>query len=151
MSYSQQSLVISALLSYLTFCVKQDWKRLSACKSACFWWGMLIFARVSLLQQVAGCYENFCCLCRESVWAALVFTQRQQGVSRSGFTACSNPSECCSDCKFHLHSSVLPALTSNCTSVQSLSGDQCLEASHAECTGPAWRLQPAELCLQCFG
>ncbi|KAM9218643.1 tectonic-like complex member MKS1 isoform 3-T3 [Leptosomus discolor] len=35
--------------------------------------------------------------------------------------------------------------------VKSLSGNQCPEAAHAECTGPAWRLQPAELCLQCFG
>ncbi|XP_054065617.1 tectonic-like complex member MKS1 isoform X2 [Rissa tridactyla] len=34
---------------------------------------------------------------------------------------------------------------------KSLSGNQCPEAAHAERTGPAWRLQPAELCLRCFG
>lgn len=140
----------AALLSNLPFHVQQGRERLSpqecmllvgsapvaGCKCRCS-----LQAAVSL---------NLCCLCRESVWAALVFAQRQPGASHSGFTACSSLSKCS---RVRAPSCVLYSGSPNliCTSVQGLSGNQCQEAAHAECPGPTWRLQPAELCLQCFG
>lgn len=118
-------------------------------RSACCWWAVLLgSACCSPLQAAVSL--NLCCLCRESVWAALVFAQKQPGASHSGFTACSSLSKCS---RVRAPSCVLYSGSPNliCTSVQGLSGNQCQEAAHAECPGPTWRLQPAELCLQCFG
>ncbi|XP_071621462.1 tectonic-like complex member MKS1 isoform X4 [Heliangelus exortis] len=97
-------------------------------------------------------------------YARIPSTFKGERLSRFGFRTqttgsvrfrlyCLQQSKCVqqSEYQFSLLCCVLTALTSCCISVQSLSGNQCPEAAHAERTGPAWRLQSAELCLQCFG